>query len=157
VVTVATFTQAEIIALSGKLSRAAELCGRRCEVHPFADAEAGRRAGMAAEMRDLRDAVTLTPPQGPVAAGVLFTPSIAEFAGRIMSLIGADIAAGIVPDAVTSFSALHCAVDANGYVTDAGVPWGAGYGHGLVNAVCDEVSRRLAARQAMQSAELAGR
>ena len=68
------------------------------------------------------------------------------YADVIMTLIAADIAAGIVPDRVASFTALHSAVDANGYIEAAAVPWGAGHGYELANEVCAEVSQRLASR-----------
>ena len=69
---VAGFTQAEVIALSGRLISAVAWCERRCAVHRWADAEADRRAGMLAELRELRDALSVTAPTGPVAVDALF-------------------------------------------------------------------------------------
>ena len=68
----AGFTQAEIIALSGRLISAVTWCEQRCAVHRWADAEADRRAGMLAEMRELRDALSVIAPTGPVAVDALF-------------------------------------------------------------------------------------
>lgn len=76
--------------------------------------------------------------------------SISEYADRIMALIAGDVAAGLVPRGVGSFSRLHDHVDANDYLIEAKVPWSTDPGAGedgseLVNAVTDEVDRRIGA------------
>ena len=95
--------------------------------------------------------------------------AVAGWADAVMTMIDRDIAAGLVPAAVASFSALHESRDANVYVIDAlagsfEVPehYGDEYHdgsklterdqaivdaeHEAANAVMDEVNRRLAAR-----------
>lgn len=66
------------------------------------------------------------------------------YADGAMADIAADIAAGVVPASVATFTDLHDYVDANEYV--AGVPTSDGYG--LVNAVTAEINRRLAKQRA---------
>jgi hypothetical protein len=65
-----------------------------------------------------------------------------------MALIDADIGEGRVSRTVSSFSALHDHVDANGYCEAAGVPFlkGADDPYLIINQVEAEVSRRLLAR-----------
>src|ERR1022692_3087616 len=72
--------------------------------------------------------------RGRAVCDRVMSATVDGYADQVMTLIAADIAAGIVPDRVSSFTALHCAVDANGYIEAAGVPWGARAGHAPVNA-----------------------
>ena len=81
--------------------------------------------------------------------------TVEQYADRIMALIDETIAEGFrnthgvpMPATVASFSELHDYVDANDYFVDAEVPWGTEAERELTNQVADEVSRRLAARQA---------
>jgi hypothetical protein len=76
-------------------------------------------------------------------------PAVADYAAKIVSEIRKDQAVGLVPADVTRFAELHDYVDANDYLSGADVPFGTDPGAGddgceMVNAVCDEVSRRLA-------------
>lgn len=78
--------------------------------------------------------------------------TVTEYADEIMQMIDEDIEAGTVPGSVRSFADLHDYVDANDYTLTADVPWGGDIataddpaGVNLVNAVTDEVTRRLAA------------
>ena len=70
------------------------------------------------------------------------------YADAIMVMIDEDMAGGYVPGDVDSFSALHDHVDANMYYLQAmGVEFATDpASNGLVNAVLDEVDRRLRAR-----------
>lgn len=72
-----------------------------------------------------------------------------QYAVVVLGLVYDDMRAGVVPQSVRSFAELHDCVDANEYLQEAGVPFGtdAGAGEdgsGVVNAVCDLVSRVLA-------------
>jgi hypothetical protein len=76
-------------------------------------------------------------------------PTAADYAAEIVSEIRKDQAAGLVPADVTTFVELHDYVDANDYLSGAGVPFGTDPAAGedgceMVNAVCAEVSHRLA-------------
>jgi hypothetical protein len=83
------------------------------------------------------------------------TAAVSRYADRIMAMIREDAERPFahgkqVPRDVASFTALHDYLDANDYLIQAGVPWGTDPGAGedgaeMVNAVCDEVSRRLKA------------
>lgn len=71
-----------------------------------------------------------------------------QYAAKVLDLVREDMRTGAVPESVSSFAELHDYVDANGYLSDAGVPFGtdAGSGEdgsGMVNAVCGIVSRVL--------------
>lgn len=86
---------------------------------------------------------------------VVLTPE--QYAAKVLDLVRDDMRRGVVPDEVSSFAELHDHVDANGYLSDAGVPFGtdAGSGEdgsGMVNAVCEIVSRVLAAGLHWESA-----
>ena len=79
------------------------------------------------------------------------TKTVSEYADEAMAQIDDDIAEGHVPAWVTEFSTLHDYVDANCYLLH--VPFGSDIaneadpdGVALVNAVSDEVQRRLQAR-----------
>lgn len=74
--------------------------------------------------------------------------AVSRYADRIMAMIREDAERSQVPWDVASFTALHDYLDANDYLTQAGVPWGTDPGAGkdgaeMVDVVCDEVSRRL--------------
>lgn len=80
--------------------------------------------------------------------------TVEQYADAIMGMIRADIAANPLASAALatarSFEDLHACVDANDYLSQAGVPFGTDPGAGIagveiVNAVSAEVSRRLAA------------
>lgn len=77
---------------------------------------------------------------------------VQSYADKIMAMVGSDIAAGIVPAAVASFSALHDYVDANEYVLQAmpGIAddFASESAAELCNAVTGEVDRRLSERSA---------
>lgn len=76
------------------------------------------------------------------------TRTIAEYADQIMTAIDEDIAEGVVPGSVASFTDLHDYVDANEYLLNIEVPWGADDPSGtdeVWNAVTAEVNRRLSA------------
>lgn len=83
-----------------------------------------------------------------------------EYADEIMVMIREDIAAGKVSPIVWSFDALHNYVDANGYTLAAHVPWGGDAataedpeGMALVNAVENEITRRLQTGAHMEEVE----
>jgi hypothetical protein len=77
------------------------------------------------------------------------------YAERIMAMIWEDMERPSshgkqIPRDIASFAALHDYVDANDYLSQAGVPWGTDPGAGddgseMVDAVCTEVSCRLEA------------
>jgi hypothetical protein len=75
--------------------------------------------------------------------------TVSEYADKVCELIAKDVGAGIVPlGKVATFADLHDYVDANDYLAQAGVPFGTdpGAGHDgteTVNAVCEEVARRI--------------
>lgn len=75
--------------------------------------------------------------------------TVSEYADKVCELLTEDVGAGIVPlGKVTKFADLHDYVDANDYLLQAGVPFGADSGAGrdgteIVNAVCDEVTQRI--------------
>ena len=74
--------------------------------------------------------------------------TVALYADRIIIMIAEDITSGAVPLGVRSFTELHDHVDANDYLSQAGVPFGTDADAGrdgaeTVNAVCAEVTRRL--------------
>lgn len=77
------------------------------------------------------------------------TPQVAEIADKVMAEIQADIDAGTVPASVSSFAELHDYVDANMYA-DADLPLNDDEDDDsdidLINAVQNEVDRRLASR-----------
>ena len=82
--------------------------------------------------------------------------SIAHYAEAVMAAIRVDVAAGIVPADVASFSELHDYVAADDYATDAGVPWGTDPGAGadgceIVNAVESAVDARIRAGDLRQA------
>jgi hypothetical protein len=68
----AAFTQREVIELSGMLCSAVSRCEHQAAVHRFADAEDGRRRDALAELRALRDVLTLLPVGRPVPVDALF-------------------------------------------------------------------------------------
>lgn len=81
----------------------------------------------------------------PMNPDIPLDQQVRIYAGRVLGLIRNDQHAGAVPASVRSFAELHDYVDANDYLTDANVPWGAGeHGLDMTNAVTDEVNRRLA-------------
>jgi len=75
--------------------------------------------------------------------------TVSEFADKVCELIAEDVVAGIVPlGKVTTFADLHDYVDANDYLSQAGVPFGTDPEAGrdgveTINAVCEEVTRRI--------------
>jgi hypothetical protein len=78
---------------------------------------------------------------------------IAQYAAEIIDMVDDDIHGGAIPADVTSFVDLHSYVDANCYLIDAEIPWGADIadesdpdGCMPCNQVSDEVSRLLTAR-----------
>jgi hypothetical protein len=77
--------------------------------------------------------------------------AVDRWADEIMSMIDDDIdmavssRGDVMPATVASFSELHEYVDANDYLISAEVPWSAD-DMSVTNAVTDEVTRRLAAR-----------
>jgi hypothetical protein len=83
------------------------------------------------------------------------TAAVSRYADRIMAMIREDMERPFpwgrqIPRDVASFSELHEYCDANDYLTQAKVPWGADPGAGedgveMVNVVCAEVARRLEA------------
>ena len=69
--------------------------------------------------------------------------SISDYAQYVIEQIDNDVAAGIVPSSVRSFSELHDHVDANAYLTVVpDLPDGT-FDTDTINAVTDEVDRRL--------------
>ena len=90
--------------------------------------------------------------------------TVSEYADMIMIEINKDIADGIVPRDVASFSALHDYVDANMYVLDAmhddfpepdsDENLFSDEETDTANAVMDEVNERLAARAAEIESEI---
>lgn len=88
---------------------------------------------------------------------VIDSATVLHYADRIMAMIAEDMKQPLpwgkqVPPEVTSFSELHDYCDANGYLAQAGVPWGTDPGAGedgaeMVNTVCAEVTRRLEAHR----------
>lgn len=73
-------------------------------------------------------------------------PDVQRYADAVIAMIREDVATGLLPAAVASFSGMHDHVDANQYVHDAGVPWGDDDGtYNTANAVTEEVDRHLAA------------
>lgn len=76
--------------------------------------------------------------------------SVGEYADKIMVMIRADIASGMVPADVGSFSELHDYCDANGYALqampeDIVLSFSDEGCSALVNAVLDECDRRIRA------------
>lgn len=70
---------------------------------------------------------------------------IAMYADRVMVLVDEDIESGQVPADVATFSDLHSHVDANEYLIQTDVPYDMN-DLVMINAVSDEVSRRLTVR-----------
>jgi hypothetical protein len=72
--------------------------------------------------------------------------TITQYAAAIMKLIKSDVAAGTVPAEVRSWAELDGCVDANMYFIHAGHEWiPTDEGFAEVNAITDEVERRIAA------------
>lgn len=71
--------------------------------------------------------------------------TVAEFADRIMELIRADVAEGIVPADVKDFSDLHDHVDANMYLEDAGQVYDPDNPESIreINEIEDAITERL--------------
>ena len=125
---------------------AVALCRRRAK-------EAREALGVVTGQR--KPPATTTTEETAVTATLPDPAELARYAGQIMAAIHADMDAGLVPRDVGSFSALHDHRDANMYVLIAmgEVDTYTAEGetdehHALVNAIMDEVDRRLAAEAA---------
>jgi hypothetical protein len=69
----------------------------------------------------------------------------ATYADRIMAMVHEDMASGTVPRTVRLFTDLHSYVDANDYLTQAGMDAAADdeAAMSMISAVCEVVSARL--------------
>ncbi|SDT74219.1 hypothetical protein [Actinoplanes derwentensis] len=108
------------------------------------------RAGMS--VRELRQVLagcrTVTDAARLLAGEPAAVPKqVTAFADKVMAEVRRDVAEGIVPRTVTCFSHLHAFVDANMYSHQAGLEYDPEdpASSDLINAVEDEVSRRMQA------------
>jgi hypothetical protein len=71
--------------------------------------------------------------------------SVSQYADEIMTSVHEDMASGIMPRDVGSFSEMHDHTDANMYLAEVYPEYtGSDADNDLLNAVSDEVDRRLA-------------